>query len=293
MLEFLAKLSRSIRDRFVGEPPPVQLPSPDSRSDLEYENLLWALLEEVEQGESWGQLQGFLIANRLDARRLAQWLQSYGDRLLEQPESNQELARRLVKLGQVANGDLGTVARTLGERLLVSSYGDSSTMFSPSILESEWEEVTYTEVQKLNQLLATLNTSENNQKLASFKPMSQLQPDLHEVWYNQGNALLDLGRLEEAISSFDQALKIKPDYHNAWYNRGNVLLDLEQFEEAISSYDQALKIKPDYYAAWYNRGRALSNLGRLEEAISSYNQALKIKPDLHEAWNSRGNELLD
>ena len=132
MLKFLAKLSRSIKGGFVREPPPSPLPHPDFRSDLEYEKLFKELLKKVEQGESWGQLQGFLIANQLDEKRLAQWLQGYGDRWLAQPMQNQELARRLVKLGQVATGELGTVARTLGERLLVSSYGDSSSMSSPS-----------------------------------------------------------------------------------------------------------------------------------------------------------------
>ncbi|HEY9605910.1 MAG TPA: tetratricopeptide repeat protein, partial [Allocoleopsis sp.] len=229
MLKVLAKLSRFIKDGLVHEP---RLPHPEFRSDLEYENLLRALLEEVEQGKSWGQLQGFLIANHLDEKQLAQWLQDYSNRWLAQPESNQELTLRLVLLGQVATGELGTVAKTLGERLLVPSYGDNSPMSSPLTLESEWEEVTYTEVQKLNQLLATLNTPGNNQKLASFKPMFQLQPDDHDAWYNQGKALFDLGRLEEAISSFDQALKIQPDYPDAWNYRGLALKDLGRLEEA-------------------------------------------------------------
>ncbi|MHC5775175.1 tetratricopeptide repeat protein [Nostoc sp.] len=42
-----------------------------------------------------------------------------------------------------------------------------------------------------------------------------------------------------------QALKIKPDDdYEAWYNGGNALVNLGKLEEAIASYDQALKIKP-------------------------------------------------
>ena len=109
-----------------------------------------------------------------------------------------------------------------------------------------------------------------------------------QVWYNRGNALDNLGRLEEAIASYDQALAIKPDDNQAWYNRGVALGKLGRLEEAIASYDQALEIKPDNDQAWNNRGIALDNLGRLEEEIASYERALEIKPDKDQAWYNRG-----
>ncbi|MEM9273750.1 MAG: tetratricopeptide repeat protein, partial [Cyanobacteria bacterium P01_F01_bin.143] len=117
-----------------------------------------------------------------------------------------------------------------------------------------------------------------------YEKALDIKPDYHEAWYNRGNALSDLGRLEEAIASHDQALKIKPDYHEAWNNRGIALKNLGRLEEAIASHDQALKIKPDGYRAWGNRGNALFNLGRYEEAITSYKQVLNIKPDEYLAW---------
>ncbi|MHC5934041.1 tetratricopeptide repeat protein [Nostoc sp.] len=115
----------------------------------------------------------------------------------------------------------------------------------------------------------------------------KIKPDDYEAWYNGGNALVNLGKLEEAIASYDQALKIKPDDHQAWYNRGIALRNLERLEEAIASYDQAVSIKPDYHEPWYNRGIALGNLGRLEKAIASYEQAIKIKPDKDNAWYNK------
>jgi tetratricopeptide (TPR) repeat protein len=124
--------------------------------------------------------------------------------------------------------------------------------------------------------------------IASYDQALKFQPDLHQAWYNRGNALGNLGRNEEAIASYDQALKFKPDKDEAWNNRGVALDNLGRNEEAIASYDQALKFKPDYHQAWYNRGYALDDLGRNEEAIASYDQALKFKPDDHQAWNNRG-----
>ena len=127
--------------------------------------------------------------------------------------------------------------------------------------------------------------------IASFDKALELKPDLHEAWYNRGNALYNLGRLEAARSSYDKALEIKPDLHEAWNNRGIALGNLGRLEEAIASLDKALEIKPDLHEAWNYRGYALYNLGRWEEAIACYDQALEIKPDNHDAWNNRGNVL--
>ena len=127
--------------------------------------------------------------------------------------------------------------------------------------------------------------------IASYDKALEFKPDFHRAWYNRGNALGNLGRLEEAIASYDKALEFKPDYHAAWNNRGNALDDLGRWEDAIASLDKALEFKPDFHGAWYNRGNALDDLGRLEEAIASFDKALEIKPDKYEAWNNRGYAL--
>jgi tetratricopeptide (TPR) repeat protein len=152
------------------------------------------------------------------------------------------------------------------------------------------------------QALLYRSAEEYAKAIASYDKALEFKPDYHEAWYNRGNALDDLGRLEEAISSYDKALEFKPDYHEAWYNRGYALGNLGRWEEAISSYDKALEIKPDLHEAWYNLGNALYNLGKLEKAIASYYiasyykafyKALEFKPDKDEAWYNLTNALGD
>jgi tetratricopeptide (TPR) repeat protein len=121
----------------------------------------------------------------------------------------------------------------------------------------------------------------------------KLQPDLHETWFNRGNALNDLGRDQEAIASYEKALAIKPDKYEAWYNHGNTLNNLKRAKEAIKSYDRALNLEPNKHEAWYNRGIALCDLGLSEEAIASYEKALAIKPNKYEAWYNHGIALCD
>ncbi|ELS04052.1 tetratricopeptide repeat protein, partial [Xenococcus sp. PCC 7305] len=84
---------------------------------------------------------------------------------------------------------------------------------------------------------------------------------------------------EEAIASYDEALEIKPDKYEAWYNRGNALDDLGRLEEAIASYEQALEIKPDYDKALLNKKTTLRKLKwqRLIKPWKLFKKYLHIK----------------
>jgi tetratricopeptide (TPR) repeat protein len=290
---------------------------------LDYENVVLALLAEVALGKTWGQLQAFLISRNVNKERLAEWLQEFGQRWLTQPESHRELARRLVLLGERATGELGIVAKTLGERLLVSSNRDSS--LESVMLESGEGEATLIEVQKLNQLLAALDTSGNNQEpisksnswtaqdanfwieqgnalsrlgryeeaVDSFDQALALRPDDYEALLNRGADLNELGRYEEALASFHQAIQLQPEFHLTWYNQGIVQKRLGSYKEAVASFDQAIQLQPEFHLTWYNQGIVQSLLGNYEEAITSFDQAVKLQPNFYDAWNSRGNALRD
>ena len=52
----------------------------------------------------------------------------------------------------------------------------------------------------------------------------------------------------------------------AYYNLGNILIDLWKLQEAEVSLRKAIDIKPDYVEAYYNLGNILRILGKLEEA---------------------------
>ncbi|NEO99600.1 MAG: CHAT domain-containing protein [Symploca sp. SIO2E9] len=322
MLQFFSKPCRWIKGKFLSKPLPPPPSPPQEISDLEYENLLLELLEEVAQGSSWGQVEGFLIAKNINKKRLALWLQEFGKRWLAQPELHQELAQRLLLLSEIATGELETVARVLAEGLLMSQPSEVQT---ESVSRNEQElpgvqalldkAVEQYQAQDYQGALDTLNLAverysndyrgwfnlglvlsdlgREEEAIASYNQALKFKSDSYESWNNRGNDLSDLGRKEEAIDSYNQALKFKPDSYKIWNNRGNDLSDLGRKEEAIDSYNQALKFKPDLYQAWDNRGKGLSYLGRKEEAIDSYNQALKFKPDSYEAWNDLGLVLSD
>ncbi|MFB2968094.1 tetratricopeptide repeat protein [Aerosakkonema sp. BLCC-F183] len=273
------------------------------RTDIEYEVIFSELLEGVNQGWSRGNILGFLIAKNIGDAELIAWLHRFAENLQATPEQHQELARRMVLLGEVYDKELGEVAGEIGRRLLaqvpqlddVTSgeviEADVTTDDALLVLQGFLQERDIADLLLLLPGNLQLGRGDFQGAITSYDKALAIQPDLHEAWCNRGMALVKLGRFEEAIASYDKALAIQPDFHQAWYNRGNVLGKLERIEEAIASYDKALAIQPDKHNAWINRGEALYNLGRFEEAIASYDKALAIQPDFHLAWYNRGNAL--
>ncbi len=129
--------------------------------------------------------------------------------------------------------------------------------------------------------------------LASYDMAISLKPDYADAYNNRGNVLRGLKRFDEALSSYDEAVTLRPDLAEVYNNRGNALKDLKRFEEAFACYDKAIALKPDYADAYNNRGNALKGLERLDEALVSYDKALALEPDMAEAYNNRGNVLQD
>ncbi|NVD42534.1 VWA domain-containing protein [Ensifer sp. HO-A22] len=63
----------------------------------------------------------------------------------------------------------------------------------------------------------------------------------------QGVALYRIGRYQDAINAFAQG-----DTAESYYNQGNALMHLDKVEEAVAAYQQALKQRPDWPEAKQN-----------------------------------------
>jgi tetratricopeptide (TPR) repeat protein len=180
----------------------------------------------------------------------------------------------------------------------------------------------------LNNLgLALSSLGRQQEALASFDRMAELDPDNPNVWinraeilyrlkryaealessekaltlkpddatalYNHARALNILGRYDEAVRGFDSVLLLRPDDANAWDERGDALMYLGEPARALESYENALKIRPDHFYALSGRGDALQHLDRFEEAAASYDPALKVRPESAETWSRRGQAMLN
>lgn len=110
--------ARETRKVVSTEPAP-----PLSDTDLEF--LFNELLEGVHQarGQAWAIKWLHNIEHRIPTERWIEWLRLLGERLLASPTPNNELAARLVQLGELGVGEVGDVAYDIGMQLLTRNQG--------------------------------------------------------------------------------------------------------------------------------------------------------------------------
>lgn len=97
---------------------PSSPPPPLNDTDLEF--LFAELLEGVHQarGQAWAEKWLINIEHRVPEQRWVEWLKKFGDKLLAAPTPNNELASRLVQLGELGVGEVSNVTYDIGMRLL-------------------------------------------------------------------------------------------------------------------------------------------------------------------------------
>ncbi len=103
----------AVRGNVQNTPPP-----PLNDTDLEF--LFNELLEGVHQarGQQWALKWLHNLEHRVPQERWVEWLQRFGERLLASPTPNNELASRMVQLGDLDIGQVGNVAYDIGMQML-------------------------------------------------------------------------------------------------------------------------------------------------------------------------------
>ncbi|NET73097.1 MAG: hypothetical protein F6K62_19840 [Sphaerospermopsis sp. SIO1G2] len=89
-------------------------------SDTDLEFLFTELLAGVHQakGQAWAQNWLNKIEHRVSTQRWVEWLNKFETRLLSANTPNNELASRLVQLGELGVGEVGDTAYSIGMKLL-------------------------------------------------------------------------------------------------------------------------------------------------------------------------------
>jgi hypothetical protein len=95
-------------------------------SDTDLEFLFTELLTGVHQarGQAWAQKWLHNIEHRISTDRWVEWLQRFGEKVLASRTPNNELAARLVQLGELDIGPIGDFAYSLGMQVLTRNQGE-------------------------------------------------------------------------------------------------------------------------------------------------------------------------
>lgn len=288
-------------------PASVRSEPPKPLTDTDYEFLYSQLLEGVAHGWQQDRVLRFFesLGDRGQSSLWVGWLNRFGERLLASPAPNNELAARMVQLGQVGCGEIGEVSYDIGMQLLtrnaparavnpppVSSIYEYEEFDAPEeevpAVSEEGEEGGELKTVTLDELLVMLQQDSGLlQQISEQLQIETTDPQvIVQALVNQFNAA-NPSSVEEAEnpSSAEEA--------EAWFNQGNQQASAGELSDAIASYDRCLAISPDNYIAWNNRGVMQKNLGQLQDAIASFSKAIEIKPDFYEAWNNQGNTFQD
>ncbi|MDJ0734282.1 MAG: hypothetical protein QNJ47_09445 [Nostocaceae cyanobacterium] len=115
------KTKSSIEENKIDKQPPPPL------SDTDLEFLFTELLEGVHQGreQTWALKWLHNLENRVTTARWVEWLNNFGQRLLASTTPNNELASRMVALGELNIGEVGDVAYDIGMQLLTRNQGEA------------------------------------------------------------------------------------------------------------------------------------------------------------------------
>jgi hypothetical protein len=98
--------------------------------DTDYEYLFMQLLEGVAHGWPQGRVFKFFdtLKDRSTEAQWVEWLHRFGERLLASPVQNNELAVRMIQLGQLGCGEVSNIAYATGSQLLTRGNGQPMEM---------------------------------------------------------------------------------------------------------------------------------------------------------------------
>lgn len=131
-------------------------------------------------------------------------------------------------------------------------------------------------------------TDGHQSAVSFFRNFTNEHPYSFVAWYNLGNALARLDRLDESIEALDYCLAIEDRFTSAHFSKARNLLLQGKFQEAIDCYEETLAIDGAQAITFSYIGECYEKMERNEQALINYDQAIALDPNWVDAWIGRG-----
>lgn len=287
-------------------------------SDGDYEYLFSQLLEGIAYGWQPGRIQRFFstLGERGDKDHWLTWLERYGIKVLVSPAANQELAQRMVKLGEQTQSlpdnspvrKIGDLAASIGVSLLsrgtlneMWEYDGDDASFSPYPEGHSFEEQ-HSPIPLVSSTLLVISQppvgiTTDGSITGEIVPEEAQQEfrDNSELFSPLGlsqNGSNETSNSQQSIAVVESS-EAEAEDPEVWFRHGIQCYEMEDFTGAVVCWENAIARRPDYYQAWSNRGLALKSLQRPEEALESYDRAIELESNYDKAWYNRGIVLVE
>lgn len=140
----------------------------------------------------------------------------------------------------------------------------------------------------LSQGQALLEMNRLEEAKGIFTQACQLNPDDVQGWFALSTVNGRLGEVEASAECCRRVLSLDPGHSEAHLNLGNVYLSQGKHAEAETQYKKVLQSNPGHYGASYGLGNIYYAMGKYEAAAEQYQAAIQINPNLFFAYANLG-----
>src|SRR5262249_6167713 len=114
---------------------------------------------------------------------------------------------------------------------------------------------------------------------AEFRKSLAIDSNQPETLFDDGLALLRMGRNSEAADEFRKSLNLKPGDIRTKYHLAFALISIQKNDEASGLLKEVVQQDPAYVDAYYELGKLQLNEGDAKAAIASLETGAKLGPD--------------
>ncbi|MEM6333851.1 MAG: tetratricopeptide repeat protein [Planctomycetota bacterium] len=139
--------------------------------------------------------------------------------------------------------------------------------------------------------LTVLRNAEFATGVTIWATVTQRAPHNPRGWYNVGQHLERVDRVEEAERSYRRAIELDPTHARSLNNLGTILAERGQLEDARVLLERATQTS-NIALHHYNLAEVYRQQARLEDAVAKLRDTLEFDPDNAKALNSLGFLLL-
>jgi tetratricopeptide (TPR) repeat protein len=113
---------------------------------------------------------------------------------------------------------------------------------------------------------------------AEFRQAAALEPKAHEIWFNLGLALYEMGNVTGAVEAFEKSLALDPAHAGSLFWRGRIAASVGELKPAVDYLTRlttsARKNTAYYILGTYSLAKVCQDFGDIEGAIKHYEMLL-------------------
>lgn len=286
--------------------------APPELTNADLELLFTQLLEGVYQarGQQWALNYLQRVEHRISEERWLDWLLFFGERLLASPAPNQQLAARMVQLGELGVGKIGDLSYEIGIQLLHRDLFEEQENNSQAV-DQAIEFVAPTEPldplqdtpgQRLLRDLGEQLWIYDEEVVAPIYPAPQIYGEdfsheyaeadaTEDLSYEEAGQVSSLGSLESKTYSIEE-LTAKLEESTNLVQQLTAQLAQRNGETSVISpviaQPSAELVAINQAQIWFYQGLQQAKTGDLTGALAYYSQAIKAQPNAYEYWFNQG-----